>query len=72
MSYFLYCLVKKENIIIASLFFLLSWQEFAISLIWTSPGSAYAYRYLMNLAPLGVLFLCYMYKIMILNILMVI
>ena len=36
MSYFLYCLVKKENIIIASLFFLLSWQEFAISLIWTS------------------------------------
>lgn len=62
MSYFLYCLVKKENLIISSLFFLFSWQEFAISLIWTSPGSAYAYRYLMNLAPLGVLFLCYMYK----------
>jgi hypothetical protein len=60
--YLIYVILKKENITVAILFFLFSWQEFAISLIWTSTASAYGYRYLMNLAPLGLLFFCYIIK----------
>lgn len=60
--YFVYSILYKKNIIIASLFFFLSWQEFAISLIWTSTASSYGFRYLMNLAPLGLIFFCYILK----------
>ena len=60
--YFVYSIFTRKNILIASLFFLLSWQEFAISLIWTSPASSYGFRYLMNLAPLGLIFFCYIFK----------
>tara|TARA_B100000242_G_C42989384_1_gene459265 strand:- start:528 stop:1154 length:627 start_codon:yes stop_codon:yes gene_type:complete len=58
----MYSILTKRNVLIASLFFLLSWQEFAISLIWTSPASSYGFRYLMNLAPLGLVFFCYILK----------
>jgi hypothetical protein len=57
--FLIYSLIKKENILIALLFFLFSWQEFGIVLIWTSPASSYGFRYLMNLAPLGLLFFGY-------------
>lgn len=62
MIYLVYSIIKKENILIAILFFLFSWQEFAIALIWTSPASAYGFRYLMNLAPLGLIFFGYLVK----------
>ena len=62
MVYLIYSIVKKENVFIALLFFLFSWQEFAVALIWTSPASAYGFRYLMNLAPLGLIFFCYLAK----------
>ena len=62
MIYLIYAILKKENFMVAILFFLFSWQEFAISLIWTSTASSYGYRYLMNLAPLGLLFFCYIIK----------
>ena len=60
--FLIYSIYKKENILLASMFFLLSWQEFAIALIWTSPASAYGFRYLMNLAPLGLIFFGYILK----------
>ena len=60
--YLIYTILKKENVLLALLFFLFSWQEFAIALIWTSPASAYGFRYLMNLAPLGLVFSCYILK----------
>ena len=60
--YLFYSIFKKENVLLALLFFLFSWQEFAIALIWTSPASAYGFRYLMNLAPLGLIFFCYIAK----------
>jgi len=58
----IYSLIKKRNIFVALLFFLFSWQEFAIVLIWTSPASSYGFRYLLNLAPLGLIFFCYLIK----------
>jgi hypothetical protein len=58
----IYSLVKKKDVSIAILFFLFSWQEFAIALIWTSPASSYGYRYLLNLAPLALIFTCYILK----------
>ena len=60
--YLIYTVFKKENVLIGVLFFLFTWQEFAISLIWTSTASSYGYRYLMNLAPLGLVFFCYIMK----------